>query len=120
MFGEFIKEKRLEIGLSLREFCRQLDEDASNWSKVERGMLSPPKDENKLVRIADILRIERESSDWGKLHDFADIDSGKIPDYIMEDTETLKMLPIFFRTIGSEKPSQEDIDRLIKNLRKGK
>ena len=48
MFGEFIKQKRLEKDLGLREFCRQLDEDASNWSKIERGIMGPPQDEGKL------------------------------------------------------------------------
>jgi len=50
MFGEFIKQKRLEKDLGLREFCRQLDEDASNWSRVEREKASPPRDEKKLER----------------------------------------------------------------------
>ena len=42
MFGDFIKEKRINKEITLREFCRQLELDASNWSKIERGVMSPP------------------------------------------------------------------------------
>jgi transcriptional regulator with XRE-family HTH domain len=50
MFGEIIKNKRLDHEMTLREFCRQLDEDPSNWSKIERGLNPPPKDEKKLKK----------------------------------------------------------------------
>jgi ribosome-binding protein aMBF1 (putative translation factor) len=43
MFGEFIKERRVAKGISLREFCKRMETDASNWSKVERGLLAPPR-----------------------------------------------------------------------------
>ena len=119
MFGAFIKEKRLERNLSLREFCRQLDEDASNWSKVEREIMSPPQDPKKLLKIAEVLCIEKETSDWNNLHDMASVDSGKIPEYIMSDAEAVRMLPIFFRTIGSEKPTREEIKEFMKNIKKG-
>lgn len=117
MFGEFVKIKRLEKELSLREFCRQLSEDASNWSKVERQLVAPPKDETKLKKIAGILGIEQGSPDWDTLYDLANVDGGKIPDYIMSDKEVLQALPIFFRTIGSVKPTTEELEELIKNLK---
>lgn len=120
MFGIFVKEKRLEKNLSLREFCRRLGEDASNWSKIEREVMKPPKDKEKLERIADILDIEKGSKDWDTLSDYADIDWEKIPDYVMRsEEEVLKLLPIFFRTIGSIKPTSDELDELIENLQKG-
>ena len=42
-FGEFIKQLRLQNRITLREFCRLAGIDPSNWSKIERGMLQPPK-----------------------------------------------------------------------------
>ena len=72
MFGDFIKKKRLEKKLSLREFCKLLNEDASNWSKVERGKAAPTKDAKKLEKIAHILGIKKNSEDWNTLIDFAD------------------------------------------------
>lgn len=109
MFGEYIKQKRIANRLSLREFCRKLDEDASNWSKIERGKLAPPQDPTKLQKIAEILGIDRESQDWNTLCDSASISAGKIPAYVLKNPEVVKSLPIFFRTIGSVKPTEEDI-----------
>ncbi len=45
MFGDYLKSRRLERDLTLRDFCRSAGEDPSNWSKVERGILPPPTDE---------------------------------------------------------------------------
>ena len=52
-FGVYVRRVRLEAKLLLRDFCRQVDIDPSNWSKVERGLLRPPKD--KLERIVQVL-----------------------------------------------------------------
>ena len=100
MFGEFIKEGRIAKGISLREFCKRMEMDASNWSKVERGLLAPPQDEERLMK------------------DKANIDAGIIPKDILSDEKVLNSLPIFFRTIRSEKPTPEDLDKLINMIRK--
>jgi len=117
MFGNFIKEKRLNANLTLREFCRQLGEDASNWSKIERGKLLPPRDKEKLKKISIILCIKENSNDWSTLIDLAFIDTGKIPDYIMSDKEVIKVLPIFFRTICSVKPSSDELKELVQRIK---
>lgn len=119
MFGEFIKERRINKGITLREFCKLLEIDASNWSKVERGLLSPPQDEAKLKKIAGILDIEIGSETWKEMKDQAQIDAGIIPKDILSDEETVKSLPMFFRTIRSEKPTPEELDHLIRIIRKG-
>jgi transcriptional regulator with XRE-family HTH domain len=116
MFGEFIKKRRLDQGISLREFCRLMDIDPSNWSKVERGVISPPQDEMKLRKIAEILKIQDRTSLWHEMKDMAKIDVGGIPDDIRSDSKILNSLPIFFRTLRNEKP--EDLDRLIDFIRK--
>lgn len=119
MFGEFIKEKRLSKGLGLREFCKMIEVDASNWSKVERGLLAPPQDEEKLKKIALALDIECESALWREMKDKASIAAGIIPQDILSDTEVLNSLPMFFRTLRSEKPTPEDLEKLIRMIKKG-
>ncbi len=119
MFGEFVKQKRIEKDLSLREFCRQLDEDASNWSRVERGKMSPPRDEQKLEKIAHIIGIRKGTDEWNKLYDLARVDAGIIPDYVMSDKTVLEALPVFFRTIGNVKPTKKELQKLIETIRKG-
>jgi hypothetical protein len=46
------------------------------------------------------------------------IDAGIIPEDILSDEKVLNSLPLFFRTIRSEKPTPEDLDKLINMIRK--
>ena len=117
MFGEFIKTLRLDRDIGLREFCRQLSIDASNWSKVERGILPPPQGDEKLDQIAEVLGIKKTSELYNELKDKAAIDAGIIPKDILSDQETLNLLPMFFRTVRSEKPTAEEIEKLIEKIR---
>jgi transcriptional regulator with XRE-family HTH domain len=118
MFGEFIKERRINNGISLREFCKMIEVDASNWSKIERGLLGPPQDEEKLEKIAEVLKIKVGSAPWEEMKDLASIDAGIIPDDIRSDERVLKSLPMFFRTLRGDKPSAEELDKLIEMVRK--
>ncbi len=118
MFGKFIKEMRLANNMTLRQFCRELDEDPSNWSKVERGIISAPQDEEKLIKIARILGIKKNSDAWLNLFTIAKTDAGKIPDYIMSNKKIMESLPAFFRTLGSIKPKPEEIEKLIEIIKK--
>jgi hypothetical protein len=38
----------------------------------------------------------------------------------LSDQEALDSLPLFFRTIRSEKPSPEEIEKIIRIIREGK
>lgn len=118
MFGEYIKEKRINKNISLREFCKLMEVDASNWSKIERGLLAPPQDDGKLQKIAQLLDIKVGSEQWKEMKDIANIDAGIIPDDIRLDERVLKSLPMFFRTLRSDKPSSEELDKLIEMVRK--
>jgi transcriptional regulator with XRE-family HTH domain len=118
VFGETIKKERLKAGLSLREFCRKISYDASNWSKIERGKYSPPQDEEMLNTIAHVLNINTDSLIWKELVDKAHIDAGIIPPDILSDEEIVKALPLFFRTLRSEKPTEEELNNLIENIRR--
>jgi transcriptional regulator with XRE-family HTH domain len=117
MFGDFIKNLRIEKDIGLREFCRRLLIDASNWSKIERGVLAPPQDEEKLQKIAEILDIKIGSDMYAELKDKAAIDAGIIPKDILSDNETLNALPMFFRTVRNEKPTTAELEKLIEKIR---
>ena len=119
MFGDFIKSLRIERDVGLREFCRRLSIDASNWSKIERGVMPPPQDEEKLDKIAEVLDIEKNSDLYIELKDKASIDAGIIPKDLLSDKETLNSLPMFFRTVRSEKPTAEELEKLIERIRRG-
>ena len=117
MFGTFIKELRAKQRLGLREFCLKTGYDPSNWSKIEREVSPPPKDDETLRRWAKQLGLKPDTDDWHKFHDYAAVDAGRIPDHVLEDEELLAKLPAFFRTISGNKPSRAELENLIKLLR---
>jgi superfamily I DNA/RNA helicase len=79
-------------------------------------VLPPPQDEKKLKDIADILGINPDSEKWQELKDKANIDSGIIPKDLLSEAEVLKALPMFFRTVRSEKLTPEELARLINKI----
>ena len=117
-FGEFVKNKRLAIGLSLRKFCDIAEIDPSNWSKIERDRLPVTDDRDQLEKIAKVLNLKIGEKDWQKFFDLAYISKGIIPKYVYSDEEVLNALPVFFRTARGEKPSQEELDKLLDLLKR--
>lgn len=113
-FSSFVRAKRIVAGLTLREFCRQTGFDASNWSKIERSLLTPPQSKNVLETIAAVLKIESGSQDYKELMDLAALAS--VPQDLIEP-EILDQLPVFFRTVRGEKPTEEELNTLITKIR---
>ena len=112
-FGEFIRTKRLEVELGLREFCKAMQTDPSNWSKVERGILPAPNDREFLEKVAKTLKLKKGDKAWFSFFDLADLSQQKIPDDVFENEKVVSALPIFFRTVRGEKPTEEELDKLI-------
>jgi len=113
-FADFIREKRIAAGLTLREFCRLTGFDASNWSKIERNLLPPPQSRSVLESIASVLSIVPGSQYYKELMDLAALSS--VPEDLIEP-EILEQLPLFFRTVRGEKPTEEELRTLITKIR---
>jgi transcriptional regulator with XRE-family HTH domain len=111
-FGQFVKSLRSQQNLGLREFCLQYKHDPSNWSKIERGILAPPKAQEILEEMAAQLGLKKGDSNWFVFFDLASVAQGVIPDDILSDEALVQKLPIFFRTIRGEKPTKEELKAL--------
>ena len=114
-FGEYFHGLRIATGKTLRKFCQDHGLDASNASKMERGLLVPPYE--TLERYAKCLRLKESSNEWFTLFDLAAAARGEIPADILSDEDLLASLPVVFRTIRGEKLTPEQIDELIKMIR---
>ena len=55
-FGAFVREKRLDKNIGLREFAIMMDLSPAYISQMEAGICKPPK-EDKIQRIAEKLPI---------------------------------------------------------------
>lgn len=118
IFGEYFKSKRIELGLTLRDFCKRYGLDPGNISKLERGLLPPPASRGKLEAYASFLGLKKGTDDWVEFFDRAAACRGEIPKDILEDSEAIKNLPIIFRTIRGKKISNKLLDDLIEKIRK--
>ena len=117
-FGQFIKELRVKRNYTIRRFCIEHNLDNGNYSKLERGILSPPQHEDNLKTLALALGLSEKTEDWYKLFDLAIVvGNGRIPDYIMKDKEVLNRLPLFFRIIASDKNNKERLDKIIELIK---
>ena len=117
-FGDFFSAKRKVLRKTLREFCRENGFDPGNISKLERGLLSPPKSKEKRLQYALALGINEGSDDWLEFCDLATISAGKIPADIVSDKELLGAVPLLFRSIRKDGIGDEKIQELLKTIKK--
>lgn len=115
-FGSFFKEKRIALLLTLRQFCEKYDLDAGNISKMERGILPPPKSEELLKKHAKSLNLKEGTDDWYLFFDLAAAETGRFPKELMEK-DVLKRMPLLFRTLRGKKLTKEKLDKLIRIIK---
>jgi transcriptional regulator with XRE-family HTH domain len=114
-FGEYVKDRRIAAGVTLRSFCREAGIDPSNWSKIERGVLAPPDDQEMTGRIAGLLVLN--ATEQLELEDLASIARGQIP-ADLKDEEILTKMPAFFRAIRGQEYTREDFEKLMSGVKK--
>lgn len=114
-FGEYVRNRRIELGLGLRRFCDLLEIDPSNWSKVERDRLSLTLDDAQLLKMEDLLSLDLEKKN--EFRATAAVAKRTIPAELYSDEEAIAALPVFFRTLSGEKPDPDQIEKLIQVIR---
>lgn len=110
-FGEYVKFLRGEKRISIRKFCIEMEYDPSNWSKIERGMLPPPKSKQFLVRIAEVLNIEEGTEEFYYLFDSAA--AAHVPLELVGNEEVIDSLPVFFRASRGDNPTTKELENLV-------
>ena len=116
-FGDLVKDLRIKQEKTLRQFCLDNDLDPSNWSKIERGINPPPRDEKTLEKWAKQLGLKAGTPPWQEFMDLADMARGEIPKHVLNDEQLLKKLPVFFRSVRGAELSEKQLDELIKMVR---
>jgi transcriptional regulator with XRE-family HTH domain len=76
-FGDFVSQRRTNLGLSLREFCRKYGYEPSYISRLENSILNAPSDKERLSALALALELKKESQEWVEF--FALAASSRLP-----------------------------------------
>jgi transcriptional regulator with XRE-family HTH domain len=118
LFGEYFKKKRMGLGKTLRQFCLENDLDPGNISKLERGILPPPASSAKLAHYAKCLGIIEGTDEWLEFFDIARAEAGRIPEEILANKELVSRLPLVFRTLKGQKLTEEQLEKLARQLEK--
>jgi len=116
-FGSLFKQLRAKTGLTLRKYCEQFELDAIQISRIERGLLPPPKDRVRLEFYAKSLGLKEGSEDWNTFFDLALASNKSFEDKIRRPA-LLEKLPIFLKSIYNGKLDDEKLDKLLELIRK--
>ncbi len=119
-FGETVKNLRIAKKVTLRQFCQEHGCDPSNWSKIERGINLPPKDEETLVAWAKALGLKPKTEMWQNFMLEAEVSRGNIPREVMSDPELLEKLPAFFKMVRGPEFGGRELNNLIDKIRKAR
>lgn len=118
-FADYFKALRKEKRITLRDFCEKAGADPGNISRMERGGMIPPQDRDILSRYACALGLEKASDAWYEFFDLAAADRGMIPHDLMEDEDLVRQLPAFFRTLRGQKPTEEELQKIVHKIKEG-
>ncbi|TCS98727.1 helix-turn-helix protein [Tepidimonas ignava] len=81
-FGTFIREKREQANVPMNEFARSLGISPAYWSRIERELEKPPKDE-LITKAAEALGLNP---------DEAFIEASRLPPDMQKDVSTVVRL----------------------------
>jgi len=118
-FGALLKRLRLAKGVTLREFCLKNGFDPGNYSRLERGLFPPPQSSDAIEKYALALGLKRGADDWIEIFDVAAAERGVIPPDLLSDEEVVQKLPVLFRTLRATRVNPDQLDDLIKRVRRG-
>jgi len=112
-FGEFFRQKRISLGFTLRSFCERYNFDPGNISRLERDILSPSIDKEKLAGYAAALKIPHDTEEWTMFFDLAHAAKGRVPEDILSSKKAPRFLPLLFRTARGQRLSKKKLQELV-------
>jgi transcriptional regulator with XRE-family HTH domain len=115
-FNELLKSLRVRRRITLRQCAADLGVDASNWSKIERGVNPAPRDVGVLKGWADYFGLR--GVEEAEFFDSAALSRNEIPTDLASDERIMGALPAFFRSLRDSDMSDKKLEEFISDLRK--
>lgn len=115
-FHELFKKKRMEIG-TVRQFAKGAGLDVAYVSRLENGVTLPPRDGEKLARLAAALGIIEGSDEWQEFMDFAAVAKNELPEDLRDDERVTSVLPAFYRALRDKEMGEEELRKLLELIK---
>lgn len=116
-FGQFVKAVRLANGITARDASQAAEMLPSNFSKLEHGVLTPPKNSTKQILLARAIGIAQGDAKEAEFFDLAGKATDSTPIDIADIISKDDALPLLLRTIGNKRLGSVEIERLIEIVR---
>ncbi|MFY9925873.1 MAG: helix-turn-helix domain-containing protein [Opitutaceae bacterium] len=113
IFGDFVRNTRMGKGLTARIVASSAEMLPSNFSKLEHGLLTPPRDAEKQRKLLGALNILVGSADAEKFFDLAAKAANSTPIDLAQIISENETVPLLLRTIGNKRLSEDQIRRLV-------
>ena len=115
-FGRRIRELRVKLGVSLRQFCLDNELDALTINRIERGI--PPAHSTTLpTMLARALCLHEDTPEWHEFIRLAEAASST-PMPTLTDEQIVTRLPLLFRTDSGKPISPDKLRVLIERIRR--
>lgn len=114
-FGEFIRKVRQRNRITARTAADAAGMLPSNFSKMEHGLLNPPKDAERQKALAAAISLEE--AELSIFFDLAAKAANSIPVDIAEIISEQEAVPLLLRTIGNKRLDPATVKRLVQIVR---
>lgn len=116
-FDKFLREKRIQIKISLREFAKLIEMQPSNYCSIESGSHPAPSKE-KLALIVKNLKLDH--TEGRILYDLAAQTRDEIPADLQELIKQGSLIPSLLRTVEDEEVGPDQINAIIEDIKSGR
>ncbi|WP_183685724.1 hypothetical protein [Longimicrobium terrae] len=103
--------------MTMREFCSIHNLDHGNLSKMERGLLPPPRTTEKISVLAVAVGLKPETPEWQDFVDRAYASRGEIPPDLATEEAIVNRLPVLFRSLRGGPVTEEEVRLLMQLIR---
>ncbi len=117
-FGDFLRDRRIELRYTLRKFCEKTGLDPAYVSRVENGIHAAPEKKEKLEALAIHYEVAPESPEMATLLSLAYISRNQLlGDLEINNPAVLKYFPAFCRTANKKDITKDDVEELLRLIK---
>jgi transcriptional regulator with XRE-family HTH domain len=116
-FGKYLKGLRKASGKAARIVALEAGMQPSNYSRMEYGVINPPKPKSNLDRLAKAVGILDSKEQMAHFYDMAAAALKSVPVDLADIISKDDAVPLMLRTIGNKKLTKQEVDEIVSLVR---